>query len=144
VAGETVHRGQCHCGAITLRFVTRNAAADLPLRACQCGFCRKHGARTTSDPAGRAEIAIADPASVERYRFALGTAEYFVCRRCGVYVGAVMSEGDKAYAVLNVNAFADNAGFAAAGQGAAMNYDHENEAARRARRRAQWTPAVIR
>jgi hypothetical protein len=138
---ETLQRGQCHCGAVAVRFFTRKAANELPLRACQCSFCRKHGARTTADPAGRAEIAVADPGAVERYRFALGTADYFVCRRCGVYVAAVMTEAGKSYAVLNVNAFADAASFA--GQGAPMVYDHEDEAARRARRRKQWTPAVI-
>jgi len=139
--GETLYRGQCHCGAVAVRFYTRRAAAELPLRACQCGFCRKHGARTTADPAGRAEIAVADPGAVEHYRFALGTAEYFVCRRCGVYVAAVMTEGDRGYAVVNVNAFADGESFT--GQGAPMVYDHEDEAARRARRRKQWTPAVV-
>lgn len=141
-AGEVLYRGQCHCGAVAVRFYTRKAIADLPLRACQCGFCRKHGARTTADPAGRAEIAVAEPSAVERYRFGLGTAEYFVCRRCGVYVAAVMSEGDKGYAVHNVNAFEAGAEFA--GQGTPMVYDHEDEAVRRARRRKQWTPASIR
>jgi len=140
-AGETLYRGQCHCGAVELRFYTRTPAAELALRACQCGFCRKHGARTTADPKGRAAIVVADPAAVERYRFALGTADYFVCRRCGVYLGAVMIEAGRGWSVLNVNAFDAAAAFAQ--PPAPMVYDHEDEAGRRARRRKLWTPTTV-
>ena len=138
---ETAYRGGCHCGAIAVRFFTRKSPAELPLRACQCRFCRKHGARTTADPEGRAEIALANDAAAARYRFALGTAEYLVCRDCGVYVAAIMIEAERGYAVLNVNAFDDAARFA--GPGTPMVYDSEDEPARRARRRKLWTPAAI-
>lgn len=132
---------RCHCGALTLAFTTRRAPAELPLRECQCSFCRKHGARTTADPEGFAEIRVADPEALLRYRFALGTADYLVCARCGVYLAAVMEEGGRAWAVLNVNAFAERAAFA--GAATPMNYDREDEAQRRARRRRLWTPAHI-
>jgi hypothetical protein len=138
---ETRFEGRCHCGAVTLAFFTRKSTAALPLRACQCGFCRKHGARTTADPEGRVEIRVRDPAALARYRFGLATADYLVCARCGVYVAALMQEGGRGYAVVNVNAFAARAGFERAAT--PMVYDREDEAARRARRRKLWTPAAI-
>ncbi len=132
---------RCHCGAVSLAFTTRRAPAALPLRECQCSFCRKHGARTTADPEGFADIRIADASALARYRFGLGTADYLVCARCGVYLAAVMEEGDRAWAVLNVNAFEERAVFT--GTATPMNYDREDESQRRARRRKLWTPARI-
>jgi hypothetical protein len=138
---ETRCEGRCHCGAVAVRFYTRKSPSALPLRACQCSFCRKHGARTTADPEGRAEIVLAHPGAAARYRFALGTADYLVCARCGIYVAAVMTEGEKSYAVLNVNAFDDARMFDR--PATPMVYNREDEAARRARRRKLWTPVTF-
>ena len=91
--------------------------------------------------AGRELPRVGDPKALARYRFGLGTADYLVCARCGVYLAALMEEGGKGYAVLNVNAFQDRAAFS--GQATPMVYDHEDEAQRRARRRKLWTPARI-
>ena len=68
------HWGACHCGAIRVEFET---AAPLAPRACQCSFCRKHGARTVSDPEGTAELRLA-PETL-RYRFASRAADYLLC-----------------------------------------------------------------
>jgi hypothetical protein len=86
------HRGSCHCGALRLSYRSAVPPADTELRACQCSFCRRHGSRALSDPAGRVEIE-AEAGALNRYRFGLGTADYFLCARCGVYVAAVMPEG---------------------------------------------------
>ena len=138
---ETEFAGRCHCGAVELTFTTRRAVNELPLRACQCTFCRKHGARTTADPDGWLEIRARDAAALARYRFGLGTADYLVCARCGVYVAAVMEEAGRGYAVVNVNAFTEGRAFDR--QPTPMVYDHEDEPGRRARRRKLWTPAAI-
>lgn len=138
---ETDFAGRCHCGAIALTFTTRRAAGELPLRACQCSFCPKHGARTTSDPDGWLEIRARDAAALARYRFGLGTADYLVCARCGVYVAAVMEEAGRAVAIVNVNALDGAAAFDRAAT--PMVYDREDEAGRRARRRKLWTPTAI-
>ena len=53
--------GSCHCGNIKVAFETALDPQALPLRACQCAFCRRHGGVTTSDPAGRLVIEINDP-----------------------------------------------------------------------------------
>jgi hypothetical protein len=89
------HRGGCHCGAVRIAYRSDLPAAEHTLRACQCGFCRRHASRAVSDPDGSAEIAIADEAKVSRYRFGMGTADYVVCRDCGVYVAAVIDRGRK-------------------------------------------------
>ena len=138
---ETRFEARCHCGALALAFTTRRSPAELPLRECQCSFCRKHGARTTADPEGFAEIRVGQRDALARYRFGLATADYLVCARCGVYLAAVMEEGGQAWAVLNVNAFANRAAFGE--RATPMVYDHEAEAQRRARRRKLWTPARI-
>jgi hypothetical protein len=133
--------GRCHCGNVAMSLETAKLPEELPLRACGCSFCRKHGARTTSDPEGRAQIIVADPARLIRYRFAQATADFLVCGACGVYVAAVLSDPGAAFAVLNVNALDERERFA--GEGRPVHYDGEGAEARRARRRQQWTPVEI-
>ena len=133
--------GGCHCGNLELAFETLRPPGELTVRACGCSFCRHHGARTISDPAGSVEVFVNDPAALSRYRFGLGTAEFLVCRNCGVYVGAVMTEAGSAYATVNVNALATPEVFAATA--VPVSYERELEAERRARRRSRWTPARV-
>ena len=97
--------------------------------------------RTVSDPDGRVEFLVRDPAQLNRYRFGLATAEFLICRRCGVYVGALMSEDGAAYAIVNVNVLAAPEALAQATL--PVSYDGESAAGRRARRRARWTPAAL-
>ena len=111
------------------------------MRACGCRFCRQHAALSTSDPDGHVSFTVADPARLGRYRFGLKTADFLICRACGVYVGALMPDGDRAYAILNVNACDEPQRFLQ--KSAAMDYGAENEAGRQARRRAKWTPADL-
>jgi hypothetical protein len=84
-----IHSGGCHCGNIGVRLRLSRAPGQMPLRSCSCSFCRAHGTRTLSDRDGLAEITAADWSLVEKYRFGSRTADYILCRRCGVYVGAV-------------------------------------------------------
>ncbi len=131
--------GSCHCGNIAVTFETRTPE-DLVVRSCACSFCRRHGARCVSDPAGAAHILVYDPARLIRYRFGLRTAEFLVCGRCGSYLGALMQEGGAAVATLNVNTFDPPHPFA--GAAVSMDYGGESEAERRGRRAAGWTPVV--
>lgn len=140
MAERELHGG-CHCGAVRFALSTRRDPAELPLRACQCGFCRKHGVRTVSDPEGRARFEVREPALLQRYAFGWKTADYLVCRRCGVYVGAVMREDGRAWAVVVANALDDPAPFERPAEPA--DYAGEDAAARRRRRRARWTPVDL-
>jgi hypothetical protein len=133
--GEMTLDGQCHCGAIRFTFET-----DRPLapRACQCGFCRRHGARTVADPQG--SVVLAAGRETLRYRFGLGVSDFLICGRCGVYVGAIAEIDGAHYATLNLNAFDDSRLDLAA---APTCYDGEAADAKADRRRARWTPARI-
>ena len=78
---------------------------------------------------------------VEPYRFGSCTADYLVCRRCGVYIGAACSTDAGTWAVINTNSLADRALFT----GAAAPVDPAGEATedRMARRSAHWTPPIL-
>jgi hypothetical protein len=129
------HTGQCHCGAIRIAFETSRPLAP---RACQCSFCRKHGARSVSDPEGAATLAFS--AGPTRYRFATRAADYLLCGRCGVYVGAMVEEAGIALVTLNLNAFDDPHPELEA---VPVSYDGESAAERAASRRRRWTPVRI-
>lgn len=132
------YRGSCHCGNVELALTTAYELDALPLRACSCEFCRRHGARTTTDPAGTVGITVHDAAELGRYRFGLATADAIVCRRCGVYVGAVLDDQGGAWATINTNTFAVRP----SGAAVPVSYDGEDAVARVARRRTSWTPCT--
>ena len=133
--------GGCHCGNVSVRFESGRTVEELPMRACQCTFCRKHGVRTTVDPEGRLEIGIENGEDVSRYLFGQGVAEFLVCRRCGVYVAAVMTRASGCVATLNVNVL-EGAPFGDR-RGRPVDYSEESVERREARRFAQWTPTVV-
>ncbi len=136
-----IHRGGCHCGNIRVAYRTAKPVAEWPIRACQCSFCRKHGVRATGDPDGLLEIAIADEAKVDRYRFGLGITDFLICRACGVYVSALVEEPGGLLATLIVNTLdLPQDGFP---EPAPAHYDDETGEQRLARRRLRWTPASI-
>jgi hypothetical protein len=142
VPGTRSFAGRCHCGNVELAFETPTPPEELATRACACSFCRRHGVRTVSDPKGRARLLVRDPTQLNRYRFGRKTADFLVCRRCGVYVGAVYAdEAAATYAVLNVNAFDTPGDFPRPAQ--AVDYGRESEAERRSRRKANWTPVQV-
>jgi hypothetical protein len=138
---NSIHQGGCHCGAIRVSYRSALPAAEHALRACQCSFCRKHASRVVSDPQGLAEITILDGMKMSPYRFGFGTADYIVCRECGVYVAAVMTEGDRSWSVITVNALEDAADFS--GPVEPVDFSAEEKEERLARRRARWTPTIF-
>lgn len=137
----STHKGGCHCGnlRLTLRLTQRPEA--IKLRACGCSFCRANQTRTASDPNGAAEIWAEDWAEVSRYRFGTGTADFLVCRRCGIYLGAVTETDGGTRMVTNTNCLEDRALFT--GVPASTDHDGETVQSRIARRAANWTPTTI-
>jgi hypothetical protein len=134
--------GRCHCGNLTVTFETGQPSGKVPLRACTCTFCRRHGAIWTSDPAGALEVGVGDPALLSRYRFGLGTSELLVCSTCGVLVAAVCEIDGATYAALNAITLEDRASFTQLPQ--PVDYDAETADDRIARRRRAWMPATVR
>jgi hypothetical protein len=131
--------GTCHCGNIAIVLETEQDPRSLPLRACDCSFCRRHGARSTADPAGRARVGVQDRALLSLYVFGLRTAEMVVCARCGTYCAAVMRDGDRAWAVHNANLFFHPA-FDRPAQ--PVSYEGETVEQRIVRRKRLWTPLL--
>lgn len=135
------HTGGCHCGNLRIRLELTHPPAVCGIRSCRCSFCRAHATRTVSDPAGLFEVWADDWERVEAYRFGSRTADYLVCRRCGVYVGAVCETAAGLRAVTNTNALHDRDAFIL--EVARPEHEGETMAARMARRAANWTPTVL-
>jgi len=131
-----IYSGTCHCEAIGFQYETALAPDDWPMRACGCRFCRTHGAVTTSDPGGALELVCREPGQLMRYRFGLGTADFWVCRGCGVYLGAVTGDGRSG--LINTHALVDRPATLPAPR--TTSYDGETAAERLARRHQRWTP----
>jgi diamine N-acetyltransferase len=134
-----VFEGSCHCGAIGFTFRTLSSPDSWRVRACQCRFCRRHGARTTADPNGNVSFRVSDDSQVQRYRFALGTADFLLCRECGVYIAAVLTSPRGQFSTVNVNTIS---GLRNVADAAATSYDGESSDQRQQRRQCQWTPVV--
>jgi len=133
-------QGQCHCGALRARFTSARAAAELQARSCQCSFCVRHGSVTVSDPAGRTTFLI-DRAALVTYQFATRSGTSLLCGACGIYAGAILEDGGKLWAIVNVRGLAipEFAGRI----GEPVVYDAETPEGRIARRKRAWTPAEI-
>ena len=97
-------RGGCYCGNIRIIASFSESFAALNPRACDCDFCRKHGAAYVSDPLGSLRIQVRNEHEVNRFRQGSNTAEMLLCRTCGVLVGALYRESNRLFGTLNVKA----------------------------------------
>lgn len=131
-------RGRCHCGAVGFEYRTEKPVSEWPVRACQCSFCRRHGAIYTSDPAGSVRFVHEDGTKLSRYRFGQKTADFVFCGRCGGFLGAITEEGGQAMMVLCLNAFDPRPEGLPAAQ--PMSYEGESRGERDSRRASRWTP----
>ena len=134
------YEGRCHCGAIGFEYRTALPGERWNIRACQCTFCRAHDALSTSDPDGELAFEFRESEHLQRYRFGGRTADFLICKRCGVYVAVQMLVDDRALGVINVHALLDPP--AALSSAVPMSYDGESAAERRLRRRQRWTPVT--
>lgn len=134
------YAGSCHCEAIGFVYRTEQDPSDWSVRACQCTFCRAHGARSTSDPAGSIEFTARNSELLNLYRFGQGITDFLICRRCGVYIGAFIETGQGRFGIVNVNALRPiPSDFPAP---AAMEYGSETREDRVARREQRWSPVA--
>ncbi len=135
------YTGGCHCGNISIVFQSALDPAQIEVRACQCSFCRKHGTCAAADPDGMLTIKVADQARLSRYIFEYRTAEFFICRECGVYVGASTLDENDRRAILIVDALDDRELFSR--DPVVVSYDSEDPAQRIKRRSERWMPVAI-
>ena len=128
----------CHCGALSAWYRTGLPTSNWRIRSCQCSFCRTHAVLSTSDPAGLLAYSCSQPELLQRYRFGTRSAEFLICRACGVYLGAQIVSGHNRFGILNVRALTPvppnlpNAEL--------MDYGDETVETRRSRRELRWTP----
>jgi hypothetical protein len=130
--------GSCHCGALSFTFETALAVTQWSVRACQCRFCQARGAMTTSDPAGRLQFRINEADALQRYRFGLKTADFLLCKRCGVYLGAQIDTAHGAFGIINTRALSPLPQELPAA--VAADYGSESASERIQRRARRWTP----
>jgi len=132
--------GHCHCRAVRVILEPSQPAAALPLRGCQCSFCRARCAETTSDPGGHLFIEAA-PGALNHYRFGQRLTHFLLCAECGTYVAAVSEIDGHALGVVNVRGV-ELAGFEGRTPDP-MIYDDETADQRLARRRDRWMPVSV-
>ena len=135
------YEGTCHCRGVGFVYRTTLAPADWPIRACQCTFCRSHGALATSDPRGSLQFYERVPAALHRYQFGLKITDFLLCRDCGVYIGAMMQSESGSCGIVNVRVLHSLRDELRKAEG--VSYDNEDPAERRARRESRWTPIAV-
>ena len=82
---------------------------------------------------------MSDASQLQRYRFGLRTADFLVCRRCGVYIAAMVTAPAERFATININALNERLVLREA---KAISYEGESAAERQRRREQRWTPVI--
>jgi hypothetical protein len=79
-AGDSVHRGGCHCGRVRFEI---GAPADLELLDCNCSMCARSQFLHLIVTRDRFRL-LSGADDLADYRFGTGTARHLFCRHCGV------------------------------------------------------------
>ena len=139
---ELHYHGACHCGGIKVHLRNQKTPSELRSRACQCNFCRLHGASFTSDAAGALSIKTSGP--VNRYRMGTGTAEFHVCANCGVVPAATWKRDDgKLLSVVRVQCLDIRDELEKYKKEWSVEHELDNPEERFSRRSRTWTPTEI-
>jgi hypothetical protein len=81
---------------------------------------------------------VSDVGLLERYRFSLKTADFLLCKRCRVYLGAQIATARGAFGIINtLTMMPVPDGLPAAAQ---ADYGSEGSRERVERRAKRWTP----
>ncbi len=132
--------GKCHCGNIEYEFLWPEPDLPIPVRACSCTFCKKHGGVYTSHPAGKLNASVSDGTLINKYTFGTKTAEFYICRVCGAVPFVTSTIDGSRYAVVNVNTFenVERSDLSSS----VTDFDGENVEGRLQRRQRNWIPQV--
>ena len=93
--------GGCHCSNITFSMEVTQDPASFSPRACDCDFCVKHGAAYVSDKSGKLMITVKEEANLSTYHQGSGIANFLICKKCGVMLGAYYERDGQLYAAIN-------------------------------------------
>ncbi|HEX4389240.1 MAG TPA: hypothetical protein VH109_11495 [Steroidobacteraceae bacterium] len=128
--------GGCHCGNVRLTLSGVPEGPALVARECGCSFCVKHGGLWASVPGASLVVAVAHPSEVHAYTFGTKSADFHVCRICGVVPLVTSLIDSHLYALVSVRALA---GIAAASlERRAADFEGEGMPERLARRAGSW------
>jgi len=132
--------GKCHCGNISFALDWKPEPSEIPVRACTCSFCVKHGGVWTSCPTGSLKVTVKDPSLVSEYSFGTETAHFHICSTCGIVPVVTSRIGSRLYAVVSVNAFEGLDSVLL--RRASATFDGESEETRLMRRTRNWIADV--
>ena len=96
--------GGCHCGNIKLEITLSDTLESYHPRACDCDFCRSHGAAYISDRNGAVKMTVAREFDLRRHRQGSGIADFLICNNCGVLVAVSYQEEAALYMSINSRA----------------------------------------
>jgi hypothetical protein len=132
--------GRCHCGNISYRLKWPGDGAEIPVKACDCTFCTKHAGAWTSHRDSELAATVRDESTISKYRFGTGSADFYVCSRCGVVPFVISAIENHLYAVVNINTFEgiDPSSFVRA----TTHFDGEDTGSRLERRKRNWIRSV--
>lgn len=132
--------GRCHCGNISYVLDWPEDGTAIPVRACDCTFCTKHGGAWTSHRDSELIVMVGDQSLVSKYRFGTETAVFHVCSRCGAVPLVTSAIEDRLYAVVNVNTFegVNPSSFVRT----PVSFDGEDTGGRLERRKRNWIRTV--
>jgi hypothetical protein len=89
---------------------------------------------------GSVAFAAPEPEFLSRYRFGERTADFLICTRCGVYIGALIETANGRYGIINIKTLRPIP--PGLPEPVAMEYGSESRDERIARRELRWTPAA--
>jgi len=104
-------KGGCHCGNIRVNLELSRTPDTYSPRACDCDFCRKHGASYVSDPDGSLCIYVKNTHFLGKYRQGSGIADCLLCTNCGVLVGIAYKDEGQLFAAINSQVVEDGIKF---------------------------------
>ncbi|POR35307.1 Glutathione-dependent formaldehyde-activating enzyme [Tolypocladium paradoxum] len=114
IDGHELYTGSCHCGAVTLAFMSKKldeTFTDLTCE-CNCSICGRNGYRWTYPSNKRVVLFAGDPAHLGRYSFARHVLNKTFCRICGVCMtneySNITDEERKALGALPARGFANS------------------------------------
>jgi hypothetical protein len=98
------------CGSLVVRVLCARQKEQAQARSCvSAGNCEK--AQDETKVAAVTAAIRRRRSLVQPYRFGTGTGEFLICKRCGVYIGAIDEAASGTRSVININCLEDRAAF---------------------------------